>query len=359
MLSRIIHLLPTELQEVLGRMPGNAQAEVEEIRVREDRPLEIDCAAGSMFASPDGSLRSAPEGAYKPSGAVCRQLLERITNHSLYAMEEELRRGYITVAGGHRIGLAGRTVLEGGAVRGIREVGGFNIRIAREVIGASKRLIGQILHHQKKTVQSVLILGPPQQGKTTVIRDLARVVSTGAWQHPGAAAWTARKVGIVDERSEIAACVRGVPTFDVGPRTDVMDACPKAEGMMMMLRSMSPEVLIVDEIGRNEDAEAIREASHAGVAVIASAHAYNLDDAYGRPVLQRLLKDGVFDSIVSMRRRGSETSFHVTPMMRQSSGPVARAPTAGDEKQAIARGQPAPVAVSSVSPANAATGGVP
>src|SRR5690606_12747541 len=108
---------------------------------------------------------------------------------------------------------------------------------------------------------------PPQLGKTTLIRDLARMISYGDTLDNGSLKLGSpgMKVGIVDERSELAACVRGIPLFDVGPRTDILDGCPKAEGMMMLIRSMSPEVIIVDEIGRPEDTEAIREALHAGI----------------------------------------------------------------------------------------------
>jgi stage III sporulation protein AA len=302
MLSRIVHLLPMELRGLLERLPAPMQEQLEEIRIREGRPLEIGFRGQSRFMTEDGLLRQTADAAYKPSPDTCRKLLERITNYSLYAMEEELRRGFITVSGGHRIGLAGRTILDGGVVRGIRDIGAFNIRVAREVIGAGANLLPRLLDRNRKTLHSTLILAPPQQGKTTLVRDIARMVSYGQWSAHELSGWQGRKVGIVDERSEIAACVRGIPSFDVGPRTDVMDACPKAEGMMMLLRSMSPEVLVVDEIGRPEDAEAIREASHAGVSVVATAHAYDLQDARGRPVLRRLLEEGAFRHVVELKR---------------------------------------------------------
>ncbi|MFD1955865.1 stage III sporulation protein AA [Paenibacillus thailandensis] len=327
MLERVAHLLPLELKSVLGKLPASSQELLEEIRVREDRPLEVGIRGQSRFVGPDGLLRVTSEEAYKPTADVCRRLLDRITNYSLYAMEEELRRGFITVSGGHRIGLAGRTVLDGGAVRGIRDIGGFNIRIAREVVGAAAPLLPKLLDHSRKTLQSVLVLAPPQTGKTTLVRDIARAVSSGLWGGGESRSWAGRKVGIVDERSEIAACVRGIPTFDVGPRTDVMDACPKAEGMMMLLRSMSPEVIVVDEIGRPEDAVAIREASHAGVSVVATAHAYDLHDARGRPVLNELLADGAFSLIAELRRTQEGFMHRVIPVEPAGSGRTAREPT--------------------------------
>ncbi|WP_051236163.1 stage III sporulation protein AA [Paenibacillus pinihumi] len=341
MMTRIIHLLPQELQQVLTKLPEQVKQELEEIRIREARPLEVSFGGGFRFVTPDGALDSLPDSAYRPHHAVCRKLLERITNHSLYAMEEELKRGYITVDGGHRIGLTGRTVLENGAVKAVRDIGAFNIRIAREVTGAASTLLPKLLNWPRKSLLPSLIIGAPQTGKTTIIREIARCVSYGKWQHPAAADWPGRKVGIVDERSEIAASVRGVPSFDIGPRTDVMDACPKAEGMMMLLRSMSPEVLIVDEIGRQEDADAIREAAHGGVTVIATAHAYDLEDARGRPVLRSLLDEGVFGAVAAIRRTAAGTTAHTITMQR-TLAPAAREPTTDQQqnRQAIARGQP-------------------
>lgn len=173
-------------------------------------------------------------------------------------MEEELRKGFITIPGGHRIGLAGRTVLSGGGVEHLRDITGFNVRIAREVPGIADGVLPYLLDKGRQRMMHTLILSPPQHGKTTLLRDLARQISLGELGkregiRPGL------KVGIVDERSEIAGSRRGVPAFDVGPRTDVLDGCPKAEGMMMMIRSLSPDVLIADEIGRPEDAEAVTE----------------------------------------------------------------------------------------------------
>ncbi|EFM09886.1 stage III sporulation protein AA [Paenibacillus curdlanolyticus YK9] len=311
MLERVKHLLPAELTGALSRLSASAQASLEEIRIRENRPLEVWTGGGSAFVMPDGSLRTEPAGAYQPTAELCRRLLEKMTNHSIYAMEEELRRGYITVEGGHRIGLAGRTVLEDGKVRSIRDIGGFNVRIARDVAGAADSTLPLLLDRTRRSIASTLVVGAPRQGKTTFIRDLARSISYGRWRSTAAAGWPGRKVGIVDERSEIAASVRGVPTFDVGPRTDVMDACPKAEGMMMMIRSMSPEVLIVDEIGREEDVEAIREAVRAGVSVIATAHAGDWQEAAARPAIRRLLEEGAFAKGIVLRRAETGLSVRV------------------------------------------------
>ncbi|WP_372629707.1 stage III sporulation protein AA [Cohnella sp.] len=307
----IMELFPTSLRSVLERMPEAAKESLEEIRIRENRPMEIGYGSRYAFVREDGSLTESSPEAYRPGRDQCRALLERITNHSIYAAEEELRRGYVTVAGGHRIGLAGRAVLDGGAVSHLKDIAGFNVRIARARAGFGGHVLPGLLDVQARTIRHTLIVSPPQQGKTTLIRDLARCISYGTWHHPAARGWGSRKVGIVDERSEIAASERGVPTFDLGPRCDVLDACPKAEGMMMMLRSMSPEVLVVDEIGRPEDAEAIREAIHAGVRVLATAHAADMADVLARPALGRLAAEGAFGAYVFLSKSGGSVAHRI------------------------------------------------
>ena len=298
-------VLPPELKSVLMRLPARMLAELEEIRIRERRPLEIGVMGDFYLVTPLGTVTEDPDAAYRPSREDGHQLLDFITNHSLYTMEEELRRGFVTIPGGHRIGLAGRTVLTQGSVSHLREITGFNIRIAREVRGIADSIMPMMLDFRHQTVYHTLIVSPPQHGKTTMLRDIARAVGTGAWNHPEAR-WKALKVGIVDERSEIAGCIKGVPSYDLGYRTDVMDGCPKAEGMMMFIRSMSPDVLIVDEFGRDEDLHAMREAMHAGVRLIASAHGADIDDLIKRPSIQQLMDEGAFGRIVVLRRSKRE-----------------------------------------------------
>ncbi|TJY44458.1 stage III sporulation protein AA [Cohnella pontilimi] len=327
------------LRGILERLPSHAADTLEEIRIRENRPLEIGYAGRHGFVDQDGALTADYRKAYMPGREECRALLERVTNHSLYAVEEELRRGYVTVAGGHRIGLAGRAVLERGAVAHLKDIAGFNVRIARARSGCAAAVLPGILDLKAGTVKHTLIVSPPQQGKTTLLRDLVRSISSGDWNHPAAIRWGGRKVGVVDERSEIAACEAGVPTFDLGPRCDVLDACPKAEGIMMMVRSLSPEVVAVDEIGRPEDADALNEALHAGVRVLATAHATSLADVFARPVLARLAEDCVFGAYVIVSRSGGQVRYRIVAAedavreVKARSMPAIRSPAAQLEAQ--------------------------
>ncbi|NMO96872.1 stage III sporulation protein AA [Paenibacillus lemnae] len=308
--KRLLELFPDHLKSLLLRVPGPILERLEEIRIREGRPLEINYGGQFQFLKPCGGFTCVPDDAYKPAREDTLRLLDMISNHSLYTLEEELRKGFITIAGGHRVGLTGRTVLSGGKVEHLRDISGFNLRIAREVRGAADKLLPFLMDYKRKRVLHTLILSPPQHGKTTMLRDLARLISQG---EPGSSSQSCRglKVGIIDERSEIAGCIQGVPSFEVGPRTDILDGCPKAEGMMMMIRSMSPDVLIVDEIGRSEDAEAVYEALHAGISVIATAHGASLQDIKERQGLDMLIEKRMFERYAVLSRSSEGSLFRL------------------------------------------------
>jgi stage III sporulation protein AA len=308
MFGGIEEWLPKLIRTAIIQLSDDIRNSLEEIRIREGRPLEIVFKNQYGFVTSLGKVSLNPQEAIHPTKEDCAKLLDVLTNHSVYSYEEELKRGYITIAGGHRVGLAGRTVLELGRVKHIRNISSFNIRIAREVLNCGKKVLPALVDLESQTVHHTLIISPPQKGKTTLIRDLTRLISYGFWE--GGTIMRGLKVGVVDERSELAACVSGVPTFDLGPRTDVLDGCPKAEGMMMMIRAMSPEVIVVDEIGREEDATAIHEALHAGIRIIASAHGHGLDDIRQRPVMQHLIASEVFSRYVILHNSGGTPAVH-------------------------------------------------
>ncbi|MCP8967061.1 stage III sporulation protein AA [Ectobacillus ponti] len=273
-----LEILPKEMQNALRQVPAEG---LEEIRIRLQRPLECLVRGKPHFVD------------YLPNAEDAMYMLNKLSHYSIYTMEEELKRGYVTLRGGHRVGLAGKVITEKGSVKLIRDVTSFNIRIARQKLGIAEPLLPYVYNGRWR---NTMIIGPPQTGKTTLLRDAARIMSTGTASIPSA------KVGIVDERSEIAGCVKGVPQYELGMRADVLDACPKAEGMMMLIRSMSPEVLIVDEVGRLEDSEAILEAVHAGVQLFVTAHGHAYEDLWKRPSLRSLLEQGVFERYIELSR---------------------------------------------------------
>jgi stage III sporulation protein AA len=300
--EQIAPVLPLSVRQAVLSLPGDVQSEIEEIRLRMGRPLQVLYGGRDAFVTWQGKVTREPDAAYRLNEEDLAQALNLMSGSSLYALEEELRRGYITIQGGHRVGIAGRALLDSsGNVRGMKEIAAFNLRVARDVKNAAEGVGPLLIDSVSHRLHNTLLISPPQCGKTTMLRDLARKISQGTL-HPKV---PGQKVGIVDERSEIAASWRGVPQHDLGPRTDVLDACPKAEGMAMMIRSMSPQVLITDEIGRTEDGHALLEAIHAGVTVITTAHGFGMHEVRTRPLLQKLYELGAFSRyIILSRRRG-------------------------------------------------------
>jgi len=288
--TQVIDILPERLQKILSGIPANVAQYVEEIRVREGRPLMIHGGGREYFVRQDGLPTSNQDEGYLVTRQDTSMLLQLLSNYSIYAVEEELRNGYVTVKGGGRVGLAGRIVLEDGKIKTLKSINSFNIRIPREVTGVADKVMPYITI--SNSVMNSIIFSPPQMGKTTLIRDIARQLSDGFSKFKGI------KVSIVDERSEIAGCLNGVPQNKVGVRTDVLDACPKAAGIMMLIRSMSPEVIITDEIGRTEDVGAVLEAMNSGIKIITTAHSASVNEAQNRPILAGLLEEKVFERIL-------------------------------------------------------------
>ena len=264
-IARLRELLPAEAGEALA-----ARAEdVRELRLRAGRPVQLRCASGEW-------LSRAPLKADELD-----RILDALMDYSRYAREAELREGFFTLSDGCRVGVCGRLVWDGERVTGMAEAGSLCLRFARAVPGCADVVWPRLLDRDGLPF-STLILSPPGLGKTTLLRELARRLSEEG-----------RNVCIADERHELAACHRGVPTLDVGPRTDVMDGCPKAAAIPRMLRAAAPEVIIADEIGGAADAAALAEAVRCGVRVIASAHAGGFRQLYRREGLAGL--DGVFE----------------------------------------------------------------
>ena len=218
------------------------------------------------------------------------ETMEYIAGYSLYAYEDELRQGFLTIQGGHRVGVAGKILMEEGKVRSIRYISFLNIRLAHQVEGCADKVMPFIVENGE--VCHTLIISPPCCGKTTLLRDVIRQISNGnAWCE-------GKNVGVVDERSEIGGAYQGVPQNDLGIRTDLLDCCPKAEGMMMLIRSMSPEVVAVDEIGDYGDIKAIESVLNCGCRLIATVHGSSVEDIEKKPLLQKMVKEHVFDRYI-------------------------------------------------------------
>lgn len=283
MIGEIVRLFPKEMGRSIVKSIGNYWSQLEEIRLRLNKPVELIFTENVKWIN--DTFLTEQSSIY---------ILNQISDYSLYRMETELREGYVTIEGGHRIGLAGEVTTKNGLVQQIQFVTFFNIRIAKEIFNVASSVIPYLV--EDGLFHNTMIIGPPQTGKTSLIRDLARLISNGThFSHP-------KKVSIIDERSEIAASLNGIPQHDIGLRTDVMDACPKTLGMMMMIRSMSPDVLIVDEIGKKEDVNALLEAVYAGVNVVCTLHGHSIKKVKNRPSISHLFKEQIFKRLVILKR---------------------------------------------------------
>ncbi|MDK2836324.1 MAG: stage sporulation protein [Thermosediminibacterales bacterium] len=294
----IIPTIAYNIRPLLMNLSPELLSIIQEIRIRQGKPLMIVGKNKDFMINKKGESTDSYDDSYIVSYEDCFKTLQLISQSSLYAFEEEIRNGYITLAGGHRVGLVGRAVIENGKIKTLKNITGFNFRISREVIGAADKVMSYLISSQKK-VFNTLIISPPQCGKTTLLRDIARQLSNGIslLNFPGI------KVCVVDERSEIASCYNGMPQNDLGIRTDVLDGCPKAEGMMLLIRSMSPHVIITDEIGRREDVIAIEEAVNAGVSIITTLHGSNLKELKKRPIVKEILETHLFERLIFLSNR--------------------------------------------------------
>ncbi len=296
-MSDILKYMPANISSILVKLPDSIVEHVEEVRLRVGRPL-IAAGSGKEYVMGSmGWLEAAKGEPYIVTVEDIKSAVQLISNFSVYSVEDEIRNGFITVSGGHRVGLCGRAVLDNNKIRTIKDISFLNYRIAKQIIGAADKVMNYIIR-SPDSIYNTLIISPPQCGKTTLLRDIIRQLSDGVERY----SFRGRKIGLVDERNEIAACCFGRPRNDIGIRTDVMDSCPKAEGIIIMIRSMSPEIIATDEIGRREDGEAIIDAINAGVKVITTIHGNDIEDFLRKGSLESLRKD-LFERIIIMSRR--------------------------------------------------------
>ncbi len=300
-MNLMYELFPGRLINIFGIL-GEKINKIQEIRLRVNRPVTVFMEGEEFFLSKNGQVSTHKENRLLLEESDLEDIVNHICHSSPYAYEEEMKRGYITIKGGHRVGISGQAVLTAdNEIRTMKNISFINIRIAHEVIGTGDRFLPYL--YEKDKVHNTLIVSPPGFGKTTLLRDIIRNISDGNKIANG------KNCTIIDERSELAGSYNGIPQLDVGIRTDVMDACPKSIGMMMAIRSMAPQVMAVDELGTAEDIRALFSVIRSGCSILATIHGDSPDSLVEKCFLKEVMNEKVFSRYIIIKNKQHETEI--------------------------------------------------
>ncbi len=293
--NSLLYIFPRSLRDFWKKTVDEYQ-DLEEIRLRLGKPVVVKLHGQEKFLDGQGAFTDIETDAYRVGGKELLDILNQICHDSIYAYEDEVKQGFLTVPGGHRIGLAGQAVVEeDGRIRTMKHIASLNIRVSHEIKGVADKVLPFLF--KEGEFLNTLIISPPGCGKTTLLRDIIRQISDGNRYHAG------MTVGVVDERSEIAGSFQGEPQNDVGIRTDVLDACPKVYGMTMLIRSMAPGVVAIDELGSGEDVAAIKRVSSCGCRLLATIHGFGIEEMQRKDYMRQLLEENLFSRYIVLTKK--------------------------------------------------------
>lgn len=302
--QQIVNILPERIRKWMTQIELNYEI-LQEIRIRINQELTLEYDGQELTLREVGKIDRNKKNTQpiripflKVEEKDIKEMIAYISQYSLYAYEQEVQQGYITIEGGHRVGFVGKAIIEQGKIKNIKYISSINIRVSHEKLDCSSRILPYLLDEQLGEWHHTLIISPPRCGKTTILRDIIRNISEGGARYCEEKYMSGRTVGVVDERSELAGCYHGIAQNQLGRRTDVLDACPKSLGMMLLVRSMSPQVIAVDEIGTKEDVQAVEYVMYCGCKIIASVHGRTLEEIKKKPVFQELLEKNIFERYV-------------------------------------------------------------
>ena len=284
-MDEILRYFPNKIYQIFSNLlQENPQIEneLQEIRIRVDKPIILKLREKDLILQ------------YNILQTEILQIVERLCENSIYAYKNQICEGFITIKGGHRVGLTGSCVIENGKITNIKYISSLNIRIAREVKNCSTRILREIIDIENKTIYNSIIVAPPGRGKTTILRDIIRRLSDGIEEIN----FRGKTCGVVDERGEIAAMYKGAPQNDVGIRTDIIENVSKNKGIHMLIRTMAPEIIACDEIGSKEDVEAIHYALYSGVKGIFTMHGKNVEDIKNNKQIYELIENREIQKII-------------------------------------------------------------
>lgn len=291
--DEIINSLAMNLRDKVKRFK-NTNLNIEEIRLRINKPLIINSNNKDYFYNTvTEDLDLSDKHAYIVDRSDVEQTFQLMCKYSIHSFMDDIKKGFITLKGGHRVGIVGKVIIEDGQVKNIKHVSSLNIRVCREILDCSDKVLGHIIKNSDE-VNNTLIISPPQCGKTTLLRDIVRNLSNGNTKR----GFKGIKVALIDERNEIAGAYLGVPQMDIGMRTDVIETCPKDIGIMMLLRAMSPNLIVTDEIGNEDEIKALYTALNGGVSLITTVHGDSIEDIQNRKELSKLLDKELFKKVI-------------------------------------------------------------
>lgn len=281
--NRVTGILNFAIRNSMSAINLKDRKNIQEIRLRINRPVAVSMFDNIFYLSNNGVLSKTSENSIIAKNEDIEFTFKKVCQYSLHSFQKELSQGYITISGGNRIGLCGTAVIKNNEIETIKDISGINIRIAKEIIGCSESIYSCYF---RQRVSNSLIIGPPSSGKTTVLRDLCRLLGGE------------NRISIMDERNELSAVVGGVPQNDIGISSDVFSGYGKSQGIMTALRVMSPQIIVCDEIGNDDDTQALLNVSNCGVKIVATAHAGSIEEVLERESLKPLFDVKVFDIII-------------------------------------------------------------
>ncbi|CEP81683.1 stage III sporulation protein AA [Paraclostridium sordellii] len=290
--EEILNSIAPNIKEKIIKVQG--EKTIEEIRLRVNKPLILNSNNKDYFFNQSKMILDKDEiNSYIVTKEDIERTFQLMCKYSIHSFMDDIKKGFITLKGGHRVGIVGKVVIEDESVKNIKHISSLNIRVSREVLNCSEKVLGHIIKNSKE-VNNTLIISPPQCGKTTLLRDIVRNISTGNKER----GFEGVKVALIDERNEIAGSYLGIPQMDIGIRTDVIETCPKDIGIMMLLRAMSPKVIVTDEIGSEKEIKALYTALNGGVSLITTVHGDSIEDIKERKELNRLLDKELFKKVI-------------------------------------------------------------
>lgn len=298
--TEILNVLPLNIREILLKAVTKLASGISEVCLRTNKPIILRCSDGFYFLTSDGTVTKLyRSNVYIAGKKEINETFLKMCGYSVHSRTDEIRKGYLTLAGGHRVGICGTAVTENGSVSTVKDISSLNIRISHEVPNCALNIMKEFYFAESRP-PGLLIAGPPMSGKTTVLRDLCCRLSGNVID--------GCRIALIDEREEIAGTYNGEAGYNVGVNVDILSGYPKAEAIQTAVRCFSPQLIMCDEVSTSEEALAVLEGMNTGVEFILTVHAFDKYDLIKRPCVKTLLKSEAFENVIILSGRDSENA---------------------------------------------------